>query len=86
MESFDDNEQGRLGPWTGWFSNRLKGYADTLYLPCRVHPQDNRQRPLIEIADEDHLLAREQREGVSLDRILELYALNGHDLRPGLAG
>ncbi len=24
-----DTVQGDLGPWFGWFSNRLKGYEDT---------------------------------------------------------
>jgi len=41
MESFRDRDQGRLGPWFGWFSNRLSGYPDTLNLKCRVHPRDD---------------------------------------------
>ena len=83
-ETFDSGEGG-LGPWFGWFSNRLKGYPDTLNLNCQVHPRAGRQRPLIELEPGPHPLAREQHEGVTLDRVLELHALHGHDLARGLA-
>jgi hypothetical protein len=46
-----------------------------------VHPQPARQRPYIELEPTDHPLAVEQRTGITLDRLLELYALNGHDMR-----
>ena len=84
VESFDDQARGELGPWFGWFSNRLNGYENTLHLKCMVHPRAERQRPLIEIEPTDHLLSREQREGITLDRLLELYAAHGHDLRAAL--
>jgi hypothetical protein len=73
-----------LGPWFGWFSNRLKGYDDTLNLKCQVHPRPGRQRPWIELEPTDHPLAVEQRRGMTLDRLLEIYALNGHDIRQTL--
>jgi hypothetical protein len=79
-ESFDSGQQGDLGPWFGWFSNRLKGYPDTLNLKCQVHPRPGRRRPWIEITQEDHLLAVEQREGISIDRLAEIMALHGHAL------
>src|SRR5581483_7738389 len=77
LESFDAGEQDHLGPWFGWFSNRLKGYPDTLNLRCQVLPQSGRQRPRIELESVDHPLAVEQRHGVTFDRLLEIYALNG---------
>ena len=73
-----------MGPWFGWFSNRLKGYPETLNLKCQVRPRSGRQRPLIELEPTDHPLAVEQRDGITLDRIFEIFALNGHDLRPTL--
>ncbi len=79
-ETFDSGEQGALGPWFGWFSNRLKGYPDTANLKCQVHPRTGRQRPWIEIMDEDHPLGAEQRKGVSFDRLAEILALYGHTL------
>jgi hypothetical protein len=84
FETFDGGKQGELGPWFGWFSNRLQGYPDTLNLKCFVHPQSNRMRPLIELERSEHPLAVEQREGITFDRILEIYALYGHDIRPAL--
>jgi len=85
MESFRDRDQGRLGPWFGWFSNRLSGYPDTLNLKCRVHPRDDRQRPLIEIEETDHPLSLDQRNGITVDRLIELYVACGHDLRAALS-
>lgn len=84
VETFNDGKQAHLGPWYGWFSNRLKGYPDTLNLKCHVFPQDGGNRPLIELEPTDHPLATEQRTGITFDRILELYALSGHDLRSAL--
>lgn len=84
VETFDSGAQAELGPWSGWLSNRLKGYPDTLNIRCQVLPQDGRQRPQIEIADAEHRLAHEQRLGITFDRILDLLAFHGHDIRPGL--
>lgn len=80
LDTFDSGEQGNLGPCFGWFSNRLKGYANTLNLTCQVHPQAGRKRPWIELEDTRHQLAIEQRKGITFDRLLEIYALDGHDI------
>jgi hypothetical protein len=84
VETFDSGLQGHLGPWFGWFSNRLQGYPDTINLKSQLHPQNDRQRPRIELERLDHPLAIEQRQGISLYRVLELHALYGHDFRPAL--
>jgi hypothetical protein len=83
LDTFDDGEQGSLGPWFGWFSNRLAGYPNTLNLKCRVHPQGGRQRPWIELEPTGHPLAVESREGVTYERLLEIYKAHGHT--PNLA-
>jgi hypothetical protein len=80
-ETFDSGEQDDLGPWFGWFSNRLKGYPDTLNMKCQVHPQAGRQRPWIELEDGEHPLAKEASEGITFERLLEIYALNGHSVQ-----
>jgi hypothetical protein len=81
---FDSGEQDGLGPWFRWFCNRLKGYPDTLNLKCQVHPKSGRQRPRVLLESTPHPLAVEQRLGITLDRLLELLATNGHDIRPSL--
>ena len=80
LETFDSGQQGDLGPWFGWLSNRLKAYPDTLNLKCQVHPMPGRRRPWIEVMQADHALAVEQREGVTIDRLAEILALEGHAL------
>ncbi|HJQ60188.1 MAG TPA: DUF2199 domain-containing protein [Vineibacter sp.] len=84
VDSFDSGDQDDLGPWFGWFSNTLQGYRETFGLKCQVHPRGNRDRPLIELEPTDHPLAVEQRDGITFDRLLDIYALNGHDIRPAL--
>jgi hypothetical protein len=83
-ESFDQGQQGGLGPWPGWLSNRLVGYLDSLGLTCRVQPRNGRQRPTVALQPGDHPLVAEQRDGITFDRLLEIYAVNGHDLRRAL--
>jgi hypothetical protein len=85
VETFDSHEQGGLGPWFGWFSNHLQGYPETFGLKCQVFPQDDKQRPLIELEATDHPLSLEQRNGITLDRILDIYAEYGHDMRDALS-
>jgi hypothetical protein len=77
-ETFDSGEQDGLGPWFGWFSNRLKGYPDTLNMKCQVHPQFGRQRPWIELEQSEHPLAIEARDGITYERLFEIYAIEGH--------
>jgi len=84
VDTFDSGDQGNLGPWFGWLSNRLHGYPDTLNLKCQIHPRANRQRPFVELESVDHPLAIEQRDGITLDRLLDIYAENGHDVRAAL--
>jgi len=85
IQVFDSGEQDELGPWFGWFSNRLDGYPDTLNLKCQVHPVSGRQRPRISLEPTPHPLAVEQQSGITFDRLLEIYAINGHDIRTSLS-
>lgn len=83
VDTFDGDRQAELGPWFGWFANRLAAYPDTINLKCRVHPQNDRQRPWIELEPtSEHPLATESRQGISYDRLLEIYAAHGHAPAP----
>jgi hypothetical protein len=75
---FDSGAREDFGPWFGWFSNRLKGYPETLNLKCRLHPQARRQRPWIELEPIEHPLVQDQCGGITYDPLLEIYANNGH--------
>jgi hypothetical protein len=78
VEHFDSGTYDDAG-WFGWFATGLPGYPETRGLKCNVIPQPGRQRPLIELQETDHPLYREQRDGIGYDRLLEIYALYGHE-------
>ena len=78
IDHWKDDKAHKLGPWFGWFSNSLKGYQETLNLKCQVHPQKDGQRPQIELEPTDHPLAVEQRDGITVERLLDIYANNNH--------
>ena len=65
------------GSYFGWFSNRLPGYDDTLNLKCALRLQDKGKRPLVELEPTGHQLSIDQRQGVTLERALELIELTG---------
>jgi hypothetical protein len=56
----------------------LQPYPDTASLKTHVHLRDGFIRPFIELEPNDHPLAVEQREGISVQRVAELYALVVH--------
>lgn len=84
VDTFDSGVQGHLGPWFSWFSNELRSYGDTVNLKVQMRPRNGRQRPYLELMSDDHPLAQDQRNGITFDRVLDLYALYDHDIRGAL--
>jgi hypothetical protein len=78
VEYFDDSAPEDLGPWFGYFSNSLLGLKEAVPEPCYVQPRSNRQRPILTLHNEDHELARMQDEGITPEKVLEIYATYGH--------
>lgn len=76
-------EEADLGPWFGWMSNALPLYGAG-GLEAQVKPRGGDARPTITVVTEDHALAQDQLEGISFDRLLDIYAAAGSDLRPHL--
>lgn len=62
-----------LGSFFGWLSAELPRYPRTENLETRLHLRDG-IRPCIELEPSDHPRAVEQRSGMSVDRIAEIYA------------
>lgn len=77
--AFDEPRRSHLGPYFGWLDAWIKPYPDTMNLKTMVHPRDHGVRPYIELEPTDHPLAVEQRVGISLERLAELYAIMVHD-------
>jgi hypothetical protein len=75
----DDPPLQEEAPWFGWFCNELKGFPSTHGLACDVWLRGGRQRPVLRLRESDHPLAVAQRDGISLRRLLDIYALNGHE-------
>lgn len=78
-ECFDQDVRSHIGPFFGWLNAWLKPYPDTMNIKTRVHLRDNGIRPFIELEPTDHPLAIEQRDGITVERVAELYAALVHD-------
>jgi hypothetical protein len=78
VAQFDDKVVDETQAWFGWLSTGLAGYPDTLSLKTDVHPRSGRQRPVVMIQPCEHPLYIEQRDGITFDRLMEIYALHGH--------
>ena len=75
QEHYDNPSRSHIGPFFGWLCTSLPIYPDTLHLKTLVHLRDGGIRPRIELEETDHPLSVEQREGISVDRALELVHL-----------
>jgi len=58
-------------PCFGWLNAALKLYPDTINLKTKLHLRRDAV-PFIELEPTDHPLAKEQREGITIDRVLEI--------------
>ena len=77
-EHWDDPERERLGPFFGWLSADLHISPDTENLRTSARLQAPPWRPVIELEPTNHPLAREQIEGISQERLAEIYSAYLH--------
>jgi hypothetical protein len=59
-------------PMFGYLSNSLPHYPATLNLTLSVKPRGDGLRPIAVLDETDHPLAVEQRDGISLEKLLEI--------------
>jgi hypothetical protein len=78
LELWDDPARVDEPAYFGWFSNVLPGYPETLHLALDVVTSDLDLRPQFVLHEADHPLVREQREGITLERVREIAELNVH--------
>ena len=78
VELWEDPARVEEPPFFGWFSNSLPGYPETLNLPLDVVAQPDDLRPELVLHEGDHPLIREQRDGITLERVREIAARNIH--------
>ena len=78
-ETFTEATRSHIGPFFGWLNTWLKPYPSTVNLKTRVHLRDDGVRPSIELEPTDHPLSLEQRNGISVDRVAEIFGIMVHD-------
>jgi hypothetical protein len=65
-------------PIPGRLCNRINAYPDSTDLRCSVHLRSNNLRPRFVLEPTDHPLAIEQRDGITLERVKQIFAEWGH--------
>ena len=65
-------ERTKESPYFGWLSSRIEIYPDTAALRTSVHTRQVGTRPFIELEPTDHPLSIEQRNGISVDRLVQI--------------
>ncbi len=80
LDDFFSPAETLMKPVFSWLSNRLPGSEDRSY-KCRLHSQPRPDRPVLEIGEDDHPFYSAQTQGMSVQRLLDVYALAGHSLQ-----
>lgn len=72
----------------GWLSSELRQFygASTLNLKTMVYTRPVGVRPFVEVEPTEHPLAKEQRDGIAWERVLEIAALAHHAEQPARRG
>lgn len=78
VENFDVGHYEGQSHWSSWLCNQLYDYNGTDPDACWMTPQWGRQRPTLKIQDPDHPLARDQRDGITPEKMLKIYRHYGH--------
>jgi hypothetical protein len=78
LKVFEEEHRSHVGPFFGWLNAWLRPHPETMNLKTRVHLRNHRNRPRIELEPTDHPLALEQHNGISIDRVAEIYAIMMH--------
>jgi len=77
-QCFGAVRRSHIGPFFGWLNAWLAPYPDTMNLKTMVKLRDNDIRPYIELEKTDHPLSIEQHNGISVERVAEIYSIMMH--------
>jgi hypothetical protein len=73
-------------PFPGWLNTELPLFGNTINLEVSVQTQRVGRRPQFTIVDESHLLAIEQRNGITMERVEEIAELMVHEAGAEVSG
>lgn len=77
LKTFDSGEQGQLDLMFSWLNNY--GFCETsAAIPCILQPRDDRQRPVMVVAQEDHPLFAKQSDGLDWKEVTKFLQNAGH--------
>ncbi len=80
--AYDDPERHRLPAFPGRLATQLPGYPQTLGVPVTVRLGEGTSRPSFTVDDAAHPLALEQRDGIYVERLLEMVSPALHGAGP----
>jgi hypothetical protein len=73
VEAFDLESRTHIGPFAGYLGSVLPCYPDTFNHQVVLYLQDKGTRPFVEVAQSPHPLHSEQCNGMTHDRLKEIY-------------
>jgi hypothetical protein len=72
LETWEQPDRDSIGPLFGWLNTSLEFYPETVNLKAHVHINPPPFIPSIKLEPTDHPLAVEQRQGMTLQRVIEI--------------
>jgi hypothetical protein len=75
---FSDPQRSAGDEYFGWACSEIPGYSGTLLLKAKLHVRECPMRPWVELEPTPHRLSKDQREGLTIDRAIELTHLMLH--------
>ena len=81
---FETDDYGDFEGCFAWLGNMLPCVGQDDWVPCDLLIEDPTQRPVLYAHEAGGSVRRYQDEGISFDRLLDIYAASGQDIRPHL--
>ena len=78
LDHWDSPANDDEPPRFGWLCNWLHGYPEPREIRCHVFRRPLPTRPRIVLEPTDYPLAVEQHQGITLERVQEIFALSAH--------
>jgi hypothetical protein len=73
QDLLDVEEREHHEPMIGWFSTWIYPFEDTEKLIAKIHFRNNGIRPFLELQPTEHPLALAQKNGITKEKIQEIY-------------
>ncbi|MEK3885777.1 DUF2199 domain-containing protein [Paenibacillus sp. PL2-23] len=79
IELWNSDQRSQEPGYFGWFSSMLPIYPETINLKCMIQTREVGNCPLIILEESDHPLSLEQRNGITIERVVEINHLLMHE-------